>query len=357
MKIVVCGDTMPGGILPYQEQYISSDLLGFMKSFDFRVGTLECAIGTDLPFDEVKMRGRMNIIYARDEDFYRVKEMGFDVVTLANNHVWDLGVEGLKNTIKVLRDNGILYCGAGMDIEEASRPAVVEKDGLTVAFLGYCMYDSPYLGHVELAGDGKPGICPLDIDKAVADIRSAKLKYDKVVVLPHWGREYVYRPLPQCVEWAKQMVEAGADAVLASHSHQLQPMVKIKGVPVCYCMGNFMFPDFYMCPPRPMWYPEQDVDRKAIKSTLGYPFPIEEPMLQVWKPLGRLSRMVTLDISANQVRAKSIFTENDTHNVVAVTTIGKKVKIHLWKESASLRFPLFRSIYSWVKRIVKSLSK
>lgn len=352
MRIAVCGDIMPGGVLPYQEQYIDSELLGFMKSFDFRVGTLECAIGTNLPFDEVKMRGRMNIVYARDEDFYRVKEMGFDVVTLANNHVWDLGVEGLKNTIKVLRDNGILYCGAGMDIEEASRPAVVEKDGLTVAFLGYCMYDSPYLGHVELAGDGKPGICPLDIDKAVADIRSAKLKYDKVVVLPHWGREYVYRPLPQCVEWAKQMVEAGADAVLASHSHQLQPMVKIKGVPVCYCMGNFMFPDFYMCPPRPMWYPEQDVDRNTIKSTFGYPFPIEEPMLRRSGTLGRISRIVELNVSGSRISAKSHFTMNTSDNIISRTKIGKRVKWHLWKEAGRERYPCVWKVVNKVQTMV-----
>ena len=348
MRVCVCGDIMPGGVLPYQERYISSDLLDFMKSFDFRVGTLECAIGNDLPFDEVKMGGRMNIIYAREEDFYRVKEMGFNVVSLANNHVWDLGVEGLKNTIKTLQDNGIQYCGAGMNIEEASRPAVVEKDGLTVAFLAYCMHDSPYLGYVELAGVNKPGICPLDIDKVMADIKLAKMKYNKVVVLPHWGKEYVYEPLAQCVEWTKQMVDAGADAVLASHSHHLQPMVKIHGVPVCFCMGDFLFPDFYMVPPRPIWYPSNDVDRSSIRSTLGYPFPIEEPMLQVWNPLARLSRMVSLNIDGRRIRSNSCFTKNDSSNIVASTKISRNVKKHLWKEAGMVRFPLFRK---FVKRV------
>ena len=62
---------MPGGVLPYQEGFIMPDLLRFMRSFDYRIGTLESAIGTGLPFDPVKMNGRQNIIYARNEDLLK----------------------------------------------------------------------------------------------------------------------------------------------------------------------------------------------------------------------------------------------------------------------------------------------
>ena len=179
MNLFFCGDIMPGGVLPYQDHYITLELLDYLKSFDFRIGTLEAAIGTDLPYDPVKMAGRQNIVYARNEDFFRVKEMGFDVVSLANNHVWDLGEEGLRNTIKVLQENGIKYCGAGLNIEEASRPAIIEKDGMKIAILAYCMYGNPWLGYVELAGENKAGVNPLDIEKVVYDIKDAKQKYDK----------------------------------------------------------------------------------------------------------------------------------------------------------------------------------
>lgn len=91
MKLFFCGDIMPGGVLSYQNNYITTELKEYMKDFDFRIGTLEAAIGTNLPYDPVKMAGRQNIIYARDEVFFRVKDMGFDVVSLANNHVWVLG--------------------------------------------------------------------------------------------------------------------------------------------------------------------------------------------------------------------------------------------------------------------------
>ena len=100
MRIFIGGDIMPGGVLPYQETYIDEGLKAMLSQYDFRVGTLECAIGDGLPFDDEKIKGRANIIYARTEDLSRVKELGFDVVSLANNHVFDLGVEGLRNTMQ-----------------------------------------------------------------------------------------------------------------------------------------------------------------------------------------------------------------------------------------------------------------
>ena len=308
---------MPGGVLPYQDNYISTELKSFMNNFDFRIGTLESAIGTNLSYDPVKIAGRQNIVYARNEDFFRVKEMGFDVVSLANNHVWDLGEEGLKNTISILQKNGIKYCGAGMNIEEASRPAVIEKGGLMVVILAYCMYGNKYLGYVELAGENKAGINPLDIDRVVSDIKQAKQKYDKVIVMPHWGREYRYEPLPECVAMAKQMIGAGADAVLGSHTHQVQPFLELKGKPVCFSMGNFLFPDFYMYPPRPIWYPELGEDLSKIKDVVGYPFPIEEPIRQVWNPISRYGCYVTLTVDREKTISGIGYVHSSDDNIVS----------------------------------------
>ena len=319
MNLCFCGDVMPGGVLPYQQNYISSDLLGYLRGFDFRIGTLEAAIGAGLSFDPVKVQGRQNIIYARDEDFFRVKEMGFDVVSLANNHVWDLGEAGLRNTIRMLKENGIQYCGAGLDIEEASQPAVIVKDGLSIAILAYCMYGNKYLGYVELAGTGKPGVNPLDIEKVILDIKKAKEKYDKIIVLPHWGREYSFEPLRECVRMAKQMIEAGADAVLGSHPHHVQPLVEYKGRPICYSMGNFLFPDFYMHPPRPIWYPDTLEEVKGIKRVVGYPFPIEEPLCQVWNPLSRYGCMIKLSLTDNRFDPECRFVHASSDNVVSLS--------------------------------------
>ena len=342
MNIFFCGDIMPGGVLPYQNHFVDSKLLDYMAGFDFRIGTLEAAIGTDLPYDPVKMNGRANIIYARNEDFFRVKKMGFDVVSLANNHVWDLGEDGLKNTIRILIENNIKYCGAGMDIEEASRPAVIEKDGVRIAILAYCMYGNAYLGYVELAGKAKSGINPLDIEKVVADIKAAKKLYDKVIVMPHWGREYHYDPLPECVAMAKQMIEAGADAVMGSHTHQMQPLIRYKGKPICFSMGNFLFPDFYMYPPRPIWYPESVDEVKGIQDVVGYPFPIEEPIRQVWNPVSRYGRVISLNIINGRIRTEYRYVLSSDDNVERFEMPNKGILRQLVKESWMLTDPLFR---------------
>ena len=326
MNLFFCGDIMPGGVLPYQSSYISQELQGYMEQFDYRIGTLESAIGTNLPYDDVKMQGRANIIYARNEDFFRIKDMGFDVVSLANNHVWDLGEEGLKNTIEILKANGIKYCGAGMDIEEASKPAIIEKDGIRIAILAYCMYGSKYLGYVELAGDGKAGINPLDIDKVVDDIKNAKKMFDKVIVLPHWGREYRYDPLPNCVTMAKRMIDSGADAVLGSHTHQMQPFLKYKGKPICFSMGNFLFPDFYMYPPRPIWYPASKESVVGIEDVVGYPFPINKPIRQVWNPISRYGCAITLNYTKRGYTSKVEYVHTSDDNVVMRAELPQKIR-------------------------------
>lgn len=355
MNLFFCGDIMPGGVLPYQSEYITPELKAYMDGLDFRIGTLEAAIGTNLPYDPVKMQGRQNIVYARNEDFFRVKEMGFDVVSLANNHIWDLGEDGLRNTIKLLKENNIRYCGAGMDIEEASRPVVIEKEGISVAILAYCMYGNKYLGYVELAGKNKAGINPLDIDKVVSDIRQAKQKFDRVVVLPHWGREYKYNPLPECITMAKTMIKAGADAVLGSHPHQIQPLIGYKGKPVCFSMGNFLFPDFYMYPPRPIWYPESIAEVKGVKDVVGYPFPIEEPIRQVWNPVSRYGCVISLTFDGHGVKATSRFVHSSPDNVESVVQLDFQIQKELRKASLMITNVPYKTLVH-AKRKVHSLA-
>lgn len=350
MNLFFCGDIMPGGVLPYQDDYITTELLGYMHGFDFRIGTLESAIGTNMSYDPVKMAGRQNIIYARNEDLFRVKEMGIDVVSLANNHVWDLGEEGLRNTIEQLKEAGIAYCGAGMNLEEASRPAVIEKEGTKVAIIAYCMYGNPWLGYVELAKENKAGINPLDIDKVISDIKSSKQKYDKVIVMPHWGREYQYEPLPECVQMAKQMIEAGADAVLGSHPHQIQPMIKYKGRYICFSMGNFLFPDFYMYPPRPIWYPDDSEDLSQIKEVVGYPFPIEEPIKQVWSPQSRYGCMIEMNISERGMGGRIRFVHLSSDNVLGLSKGEKRMKFQLWKTGNMTKSSAFRFLIRCVRK-------
>ncbi len=355
MNLFFCGDIMPGGVLPYQDSYITPELKEYMAGFDYRIGTLEAAIGTGLPYDPVKMNGRANIVYARNEDFFRVKEMGLDVVSLANNHIWDLGEEGLKNTIQILKDNNIKYCGAGLDEEEASRPAVIKNNGISVAIHAYCMHGSVYVGHVEIARKNKAGINPLDIDKVIREIKESKKKYDKVVVMPHWGREYHYDPLPECIKMAKQMVEAGADAVLGSHTHQIQPLINYKKKPICFSMGNFLFPDFYMYPPRPIWYPESISEVKGIKDVVGYPYPIEEPIRQIWNPVSRYGMVVNLSIGKEGLKATNRYVHSSSNNIESLAELDPQIESCLRTNSLLLTSVVYKS-FVVAKQKTKSIA-
>ena len=356
VNLLFCGDIMPGGVLPYQDGYISPELQEYMRSFDYRIGTLEAAIGTNLPYDPVKMKGRQNIIYARNEDFYRVKEMGFDVVSLANNHVWDLGEEGLRNTIRILDDNGIKYCGAGMNEEDASKPAIVEKDGVKTAIFAYCMFGNKYLGYVELAGKDKPGVNPLIIKRVIDDIRDAKNKYDKVIVMPHWGREYLCEPLSECIKMARQMVRAGADAVIGSHPHQVQPLVYFCGKPVCFSLGNFLFPDFYMYPPRPIWYPDSLDEVQGIEDVVGYPFPIDKPIRQVWNPSSRYGGALglVLDKSSTNVNLRYVHLSED--NIESFSDLPMSIQHQLNKAVRVITSSLVRMLV-YCRRKVRNIVK
>lgn len=316
MKLLFTGDIMPGGVLPYQTEWVSDRLLKFLKNFDLRIGTLECSIGDNFPFDEIKMNGKMNIIYSPEKELERVKTLGFDVVTLANNHVFDLGKDGFQNTIKMLDDIGISHCGVGMNIEEASRPAIVQVRGKRLAFLAYCQYGSKYIGHVPLASSDEPGINPLDIHRCLSDIRKAKTEYDYVFVMPHWGIEYQYLPTPECRKMAYQMIEAGADGVFASHTHKIQPLISYLKRPIAFSMGNFMFPDYLMTPPRPIWYPDKSYDFSKLKHFKFYPDNIDKPCVQEWNHLSRVGMAIVYQTKGNSVDTSYFLTYLNKENII-----------------------------------------
>ena len=352
MRLFFCGDIMPGGVLPYQDKYIAPELMDYMKGFDFRIGTLEAAIGTSLSYDPVKMAGRQNIIYARNEDFIRVKEMGFDVVSLANNHVWDLGEEGLKNTIDIINKANIKYLGAGMDGDAASKPVVLNKDGIRVAIFAYCL-GPRYLGYVEFAGKDKAGTNPFDLEKVKEEIKNARKKYEYVIVMPHWGLEYHMEPRQECISFAKQMIRAGADAVLGSHPHVVQPCVKYKRGYICFSMGNFLFPDFYMYPPRPIWYPDPSVDLSQIEDIFTYPYPIEKPQRRVWKKASRYGcvAQVTIEKDKFDVTYKSVRLSQD--NVVGLDDMDQDLAKTLNKATLFSKNSLLRRFMLLKRNLMK----
>ena len=177
-----------------------------------------------------------------------LREAGFDVLGLANNHLGDYGDRALVQTVRRLNTGGIATFGAGATVSRAWRPAVVERDGVRFGFLGFnAIGESP---DVAL---GQPGVVSVDmpprtgpLDEAAlrrfeASLRRLGRRVDVVVAMPHWGTQYTNRPEPIQSRVARRLVRAGADVVVGGHPHWLQGVEIVRGRLVAHSLGNFVF--------------------------------------------------------------------------------------------------------------------
>lgn len=296
IKIVAVGDIMPGGILSgVNDGYVSQEVLEVLQGADIRVGTLETAIGNEPNFNEEKMKRNGAVIYAKDEDLIKLKQMAFNIVSLANNHYFDLGLVGARHAIQLLDELGIKHIGAGNNIKEASAPAIEIVDNKKIAFLAFCDWRFETVGWCPYATETEPGINPMYDDYVVSEIKKYKQQNDYVVVMCHWGKEHTWVTTPNVYRTTKKMIKAGVDLILGSHPHRVQPVVNYKNASVAYSMGNFMFPDRLLTKPRSTYYPEEPIDLSSLPVTDGYPY-VDCVTYKKWKPLGRLGMIVISEL-------------------------------------------------------------
>jgi hypothetical protein len=166
-----------------------------------------------------------------------LEQGGIDGVTLANNHILDAGVPGLRETMVHLDNVGIAYAGAGMNLAETREPMIFELGETKVGVLSYLRvpsYDWAW------ATETSPGTAPLLEDVLREDIERLRSEVDLVVVSPHWGKEYIATPEPWQVDIAHAAVDAGADIIVGGHAHWPKGIEVYKGKPIFYGVGNFL---------------------------------------------------------------------------------------------------------------------
>jgi poly-gamma-glutamate capsule biosynthesis protein CapA/YwtB (metallophosphatase superfamily) len=164
-------------------------------------------------------------------------QAGLDGVTLGNNHILDAGTTGLNETMRHLHDAGILHAGAGMDLAEARKPMVFDLGGTKVGVLSYL--DVPSYGWAW-ATQSAPGTAPLLRNVMEEDIERLRSRVDLILVMPHWGKEYIATPEPQQVDLAHAALDAGADLVIGGHAHWPKGIEIYEGKPIFYGVGNFL---------------------------------------------------------------------------------------------------------------------
>jgi len=175
---------------------------------------------------------------------------GFDLMSVATNHIKDCGLMkswcnyAFFDTLENLERVGIKTIGAGKDLETAVQPAFFTINGVRFGFVA--LGDSKMTEEV-FATETNPGIAFLDKENIQKAITLARQNADIVIALPHWGPEASSKPNAIQLRQARQLVEAGADLVVGSHTHVVQAIQVIDDVPVFYGLGNFIFDQ---------WYPE-----------------------------------------------------------------------------------------------------
>lgn len=236
ISVLIGGDLCPIGepaglFQRGDSQTIFNDLVTEFKNSDISLLNLECPL-IDKGIPIIKVGPALK---APASGINGIKNIGIDIVNLANNHIMDYGPEGLENTINICRSSKLNVVGVGKNIHEARKPLIKEINGIKIAFLA--MVENEW----SIASENKPGSNPLDLILFREFIIEYHNKYDRLVVLVHGGKENYPYPSPENQRVARFFVNEGADAVVFQHSHISGCYELYKDSPIVYGQGNLLF--------------------------------------------------------------------------------------------------------------------
>ena len=191
----------------------------WFNSFDYAVANLEGVVST-----QRRSPDKGNVDFLFDPSVVGLlKQQGIDAVSQANNHSLDQSSIGYADSVRRLREGGLLVFGH--QVEDGSIAiATTTVNGLKLAFLGFNSTDNP-----------------VDRLKAAEDIKQAREQADKVIVYMHWGVEYQNRPDSASIDLAHWFIDQGVDIVIGGHPHWSRGISSYKGHPIVWSLGNFIF--------------------------------------------------------------------------------------------------------------------
>lgn len=236
MKLVICGDMSitDGSYKAFDEidpKTAFNDVLDVFAQGDRVIVNLECA----LTESENKIKKKGPNLKGPKNSADTLKAAGVTDCALSNNHIYDYGREGLKDTLEQLDRVGLKYTGIGKNYEDSRKNHTIVIDGITVTVVNVCEHEYTY------ATDIREGARPFDEFETMEDIRKAKESADYVIVIYHGGKEYCRYPSPRLAKACHEMVRCGADVVLCQHSHIIGVYEKFEGAHIMYGQGNFHF--------------------------------------------------------------------------------------------------------------------
>ncbi len=256
LTVLIGGDVMfDRGIRLIGERYGYDSLLKGVaptfKAADIVVANLEGPI-TDEPSKTLFADGTTGdsfIFTFAPETAAALARAGITAVSLANNHSDNFGIKGIEETRKYLDEAGVKWFGTPWNA--ASNETTVCKKGTCVALVGYHAFQGGF-------------------DRIVAEVKELAGKDYFIVVMPHWGEEYSAKPTERMREQARELVTAGADAVIGSHSHVVGENEWLGNIPVYYSLGNLLFDQYFSPETMNGMLVELTISRNEGKSTLDH---------------------------------------------------------------------------------------
>jgi hypothetical protein len=221
--------------------YVYDEVRNFIMEADLAVGTLNASL-SDLSVHTGCVE--TYVLVGDSRSAAAAALAGFDVMSVATNHIKNCNGASCTNffkqafldTLNNLRAYNLLPVGAGMNLEEALQPVVVEVQGIRFGFVSLGMVEP-----MAFAGKYGEGIAELNDENLRAAIQAARQVSDVVIAMPHWGPEDTPEPNSDQLHFAQVAVEAGADVVVGNHTHVVQAIQQIDGIDVFYGLGNFIF--------------------------------------------------------------------------------------------------------------------
>jgi len=218
---------------PISSDFISNELANQIKNNDFRVINWEAPIIKST--DNKSKKAGPSIFQNSTYSSFLEKNL-FNVFSLANNHIMDYGENALKNTINILEQCGTTF-GASPNYDQIYKPLILDKNGIKVALIS-CGEAQFGCAKSEETQGGFAWVFSPQIPKLIRELKS---KVNFIVVVPHAGLEMEELPLPEWRSCYKNLIDLGADLIVASHPHVIQPKEKYKDKYIYYSLGNFLF--------------------------------------------------------------------------------------------------------------------
>lgn len=231
LKLFACGDFVNFNA---KSDFVDERLKNIIHSSDISICNFEA------PIKHSGMKGIKKAgphVYQSKESVQYLKDVGFDFVSLANNHIYDYGQKGLEETIKELKNFDIDFIGGGVDFEEAYKTTIIEKNGIKIGLLAACENEFGCLYEEQNRG----GYAWLFHHNIEDNIRELKAQCDFIVMVAHAGVEDIEIPIKEWRDRYKRLCTVGVDVVIGHHPHVPQGYEKYKNSLIFYSLGNFYF--------------------------------------------------------------------------------------------------------------------